>query len=88
MPKPGLCASTQGSGEPWEGAGMTQGSRQSRRGGACVLLLALFMNVCLWLPCVGGVCVSVNECRCVIVNERLKRDAGGGRMEGEVTGRP
>lgn len=66
---------------------MTQGSRKSRRGGACVLLLALFMNVCLWLACVGGVCVSVNECRCVIVNERLKRgcrrgsDGGGSDRE-------
>lgn len=56
---------------------MTQGSRKSRRGGACVLFLALFMNVCLWLACVGGMCVSVNECRCVTVNECLSGAAGG-----------
>lgn len=51
------CACTQGNGEPCEGAGMTQGSQASRqRGGACVLLPALFMNVWLRLAC-GGECV-------------------------------
>ena len=60
---------------------MTQGSRKSRRGGACVLLLALFMNVCLWLAGVGGVRASVNDCRCVTVNECLSGASGGGRME-------
>lgn len=66
---------------------MTQGSRKSRRGGACVLFLALFMNVCLWLACVGGMCVSVNECRCITVNECLSGAAGGGGGGSEGVGK-
>lgn len=63
---------------------MTQGSQTSRqRGGARVLLPALFMNVWLWLwlAC-GGECVSVNECRCAAVNERLGGAEDGGQQRG------
>lgn len=75
------CACAQGNGELWKGgrndSGLPKTSRQ--RGGACVLLPALFMNVWLWLwlAC-GGECVSVNECRCAAVNERFLWGGGPG----------
>lgn len=76
FPGPPMCRHT-GKRGGLGGGRNDSGLRKSRRGGACVLLLALFMNVCLWLACVGGVCVSVNECRCVTVNECLCRAAAG-----------
>lgn len=42
-------------GSPGGGAGMTQGPETVGEG-VCTSW-ALFMNVCLWLACVGGVCV-------------------------------
>lgn len=78
-PSQARCVCTRENGETWEGAGMTQGSRKSRRGGACVYFSGLFMNVCL---CGGS--VSVNGCRCDTVNERLlslRELRMGSRME-------